>query len=128
MLSEDSSKPFVELKAVAGFLAEIASFHLQAADRQTSQPQLPLPSADINKLLPHKAQGRFYEILKQQLALLAQHLATVQIEDLQDDVLESLKKIWEKINKLISTQAVIEIWVKAGFVSDSRNFAFVPLT
>jgi hypothetical protein len=114
-MSEDNTSSFLELQAVIGFLAELASFHLQVADHEPPTAEL-TPLQDSGYL--HKPQARFYEVLKQQLALLAQHLSQLKIEELQNDTLEQLGKISRMICRLISTKVVIEIWGNAGFVGN----------
>jgi hypothetical protein len=86
-MSQESS--CLELKAVASFLSQVSNFHLQVADPQTPTAN-PYPT---KAHLLHRAQARFYEILKQQLALLSQHLNGLEIQDLQDDLLENLGKV-----------------------------------
>jgi hypothetical protein len=108
----------LDLKSVARPLAELAAFHLRTG-LSNSSPLISEPQTKVHLQGPYV---RFYEVLKQQLNLLAQHLDVVEICDMQNDLLERLAKISKMLDRLICTETLLQVWEEAGFVS-----SYIPL-
>jgi hypothetical protein len=102
-----------DLKLVVRPLAEFAALVLQT-DVPNSSPSISEPQTKVHLQGPYV---RFYEVLKQQLKLLAQNLDVVEICDMQNDLLERLAKVSKMLDRLVCTETLLQTWEEAGFVS-----------
>lgn len=100
--------PLELLSKVARPLAEIAKFHLRVATTRT--PTL----------------IRFYELLKEKLNLLAQHLDILNDKETQDELREGAWKVSKKLNSLISATTLVSLLEGTPFVSASFNSMHFP--
>ena len=97
---------YEELKALAQPLAEIASFHLQVAARQALLDISP----STTQSRQHSIDLRFYELLKQKLELLSQHLQELEAPDIEEALLRRLQDVSELLDQLISRETLLSIW------------------